>query len=165
MEITFNTKESRGGKRGLSREMFLPWAGWFPHPELDRDIEPHPWGVTDEVKQLLAKLPPVPAGLKFTIPNGISLAEFRRYPVNCKESVLEVLQAQVLREAMLAAATAPDRKALASRKPLDGIYAFIWRFARYYSGQASDVPVTAFWDLDDGITRLTGVRGAATEEV
>ena len=48
---------------------------------------------------------------------------------------------------------------------MDGIHAFVWRYARYHGGLAANIPVTAFWDLEDGISALTGVRGGASEEV
>src|SRR5579863_375262 len=101
-------------------------------------------------------LPPIPPAAKFVIPNGISLAEFRRHSVEYSQvSALEAVQGHVL----------GLPKALPPQKPLDGVYAFVWRLARYHSGLAVTIPVTAFWDLEDGISHLTGLRGGATEEV
>ncbi len=155
MELSYNAKEPRS-KKGIPREMFLPWAGWFPHPELDRDIEPHPWPLSAEAQEAVSALPPIPPSVKYVIPNGISLAEFRRHSVEySRVSALEAVQGHVL--------TLP--KALPLQKPLDGVYAFIWRAARYHGGLAGSIPVTAFWDLEDGISRLTGLRGGASEEV
>src|SRR5271157_5827709 len=163
MELKYNPKE-RTGKKGLPREMFMNWAGWFPHPELDRDIEPHPWPLTEEEQNALVALPATPPCVKFFIPNGISLAELRRHSVEYSTApVLEAVQGHIV-QALDAVAT-QDRKALLFQKPLDGIYAFIWRCARYHSGLASSIPTTAFWDLEDGISRLTGTRGGANEEV
>jgi len=165
MELKYNSKEPTS-KNGMPREMFLPWAGWFPHPELDRDITPHPWGVSEAVQQTLNALPPIPSSAKYFIPNGISLAEFHRHRVECSEgSILEALIAHVTRDRLTQVGATEDGKALAGRKPLDGIIAFVWRYAQYHSGQALAIPVTAFWDLDDGISSLTGVRGGASEEV
>jgi hypothetical protein len=111
-------------------------------------------------------LAPVPPAAKYFIPNGISLAEFRRQRVECSEgSILEALIGHVTRDRLIQIGATEDGKALARSKPLDGTIAFIWRYAQYYSGQTLAIPVTAFWDLDDGISRLTGVRGGASEEV
>jgi hypothetical protein len=154
VELRYNPKEPTS-KKGIAREMFLPWAGYFPHPELDKGIEPPPWPVSQEVQQALDALPAIPLTVKFIIPNGISLAEFRRHKVEYGQVPLEVVQQHV---AGLSGTLAP-------RKPLDGVYAFVWRCARYHSGLDANIPVTAFWDLEDGITHLTGTRGGATEEV
>ena len=111
-------------------------------------------------------LAPVPPAAKYFIPNGISLAEFHRHRVECSRgSVSEAVIGHVTRDRLVQVGATEDGKALARSKPLDGIYAFIWRYAQYHSGQALAIPVTAFWDLDDGINRLTGVRGGASEEV
>lgn len=48
---------------------------------------------------------------------------------------------------------------------MDGIHAFIWRCARYHSGLDACIPVTAFWDLEDGIARLTGARSLSDEVI
>jgi len=155
MELKYNPKEPTS-KKGLAREIFMNWAGYFPHPELDRDIEPHPWPLSAEAQQAIDTLTAIPLTVKFIIPNGISLAEFRRHLVEYSQvSTLEAVQGHVL----------GLPKALAPQKPLDGVYAFVWRLARYHSGVAGTIPVTAFWDLEDGISRLTGLRGGATEEV
>ncbi len=154
MELKFNSKEPTS-KKGVPREMFLPWAGYFPHPELDKDIQPHPWPVSQEVQQTLDALPAIPSAVKFIIPNGISLAEFRRHEVEYRQVPLAAVQQHV---AGLSGTLAP-------RKPLDGVYAFVWRCARYHSGLDVCIPVTAFWDLEDGIALLTGALGGATEEV
>jgi hypothetical protein len=71
----------------------------------------------------------------------------------------------VTRDQLIQVGATDNGKALARRKPLDGIIAFIWRYAQYHSGQAAGIPVTAFWDLDDGISRLTGGLGGVSEEV
>ena len=111
-------------------------------------------------------LAPVPPAAKYFIPNGISLAEFRRRKVECGGgSLLEALIGHVTRDRLVQVGATDDGKSLARKKPLDGILAFVWRCAQYHSGVAAGVPVTAFWDLDDGISRLTGVRGGASEEV
>jgi hypothetical protein len=78
---------------------------------------------------------------------------------------LEALIAHVTRDRLIQVGATEDGKALARKKPLDGILAFVWRCAQYHSGQAASIPVTAFWDLEDGISRLTGLRGADDEVV
>ncbi len=160
MELKFNSKEPTS-KKGVPRAMFLPWAGYFPHPELDKDVQVPPWPVSQEVQQALDALPAIPLAVKFIIPNGISLAEFRRHTVEYKQVpsleiawVLELLQGHVA-----------GLKSLSPRKPLDGVHAFVWRYARYHGGLDASIPVTVFWDLEDGLARLTGVRFGAKKEV
>ena len=43
-------------------------------------------------------------------------------------------------------------------KPTDGVFAYIWRMARLFNGEDVHMPVTADWDLSDGIAALTGLR-------
>ena len=43
-------------------------------------------------------------------------------------------------------------------KPTDGVFAYIWRMARLFNGEDTHMPVTADWDLSDGIAALTGLR-------
>jgi hypothetical protein len=113
-----------------------------------------------------AVLPSIPPAVKYFIPNGISLTEFRRQRVEYRrDSALEAVQGHIARDQLVQVGTTDDGKALARRKPLDGIYAFIWRCARYYSGQDAGIPVTAFWDLEDSLIRLTGTRGGVDREM
>jgi|GEM_PF-6296336 len=164
MELKYNSKEPTS-KKGFPRETFMNWAGWFPHPELDRDIQLHPRIVTEAEQKTIESLPPILPAAKYFIPNGISLAEFRRHRVEYSRApVLEAIRGHVVRDQLKVRAT-DDGKALVRRKPLDGIIAFIWRCAQYHSGLATGIPVTAFWDLEDGIARLTGTRGRPSEEV
>lgn len=111
------------------------------------------------------KLSAIPLTVKFTIPNGVSLAEFRRHPVEYSQiAALEAVRDHVVRWS-LEMTTTEGCRALALQKPLDGIFAFIWRCARYHGGLDVSIPVTAFWDLEDGISRLTGLRSGASEDV
>lgn len=43
-----------------------------------------------------------------------------------------------------------------TNKPKDGVYAFVWRMARFHSGQDPRMPVCADWDLSAGIKAATG---------
>jgi hypothetical protein len=64
-----------------------------------------------------------------------------------------VLEKCVTREAVIAACT--YEKELVMDKPVNGIFAFIWRLARYYTGDDAALPVTAFFDLIDGVSCFT----------
>jgi hypothetical protein len=204
MDVLFQEKVPRGKKSG-PRQWYMNCAGWFAHPEEDREAfnDLPAWRQREilECRRIFREVPgvqayeiidpstgipypnqklavnyyqktpeialaPIPPAAKYFIPNGISLAEFRRRKVECSEgSLLEALIGHVTRDRLVQVGATEDGKALAGRKPLDGILAFVWRCAQYHSGQAAGIPVTAFWDLDDGISRLTGVRGGASVEV
>ena len=43
-----------------------------------------------------------------------------------------------------------------SNKPKDGIWAYVWRMARFHSGIDPRMPVTATWDLSSEIEKQTG---------
>lgn len=49
-------------------------------------------------------------------------------------------------------------KDIKTNKPKNGIYAYIWRMARFYSGQDTCMPMTASWDLHSGIETVFGVK-------
>lgn len=40
---------------------------------------------------------------------------------------------------------------LLSNKPEDPYYAYVWRMARFHSGEDMRMPMGAFWDLSEGI--------------
>ena len=161
MELKYDAKQPTS-KKGMPREMFLPWGGWFPHPELDRDIERRPWKVSEEQKQTLAT---IPAAIQYFVPSGIGLSTFRKHKFSRPESQsLASIDAHVSLEKLLKSVANEDKK-LISKKPLDGVYAYIWRVARYVAGLDRAIPITAFWDLEDGVLALTGVLGVTEETV
>ena len=47
---------------------------------------------------------------------------------------------------------------LKTGKPKDGIYAYVWRMARFHSGADPKMPVTCDWDLSNGIEERTGIN-------
>ena len=161
LELKYNAKEPTS-KKGMPREMFLPWGGWFPHPELDRDIERRPYTVAASVAQTLVE---PPAKVKYFIPDGINLSTFRRHRLSCPESLpVTAIDNHASLPELLKSITTNDKK-LASKKPLDGIHAFVWRVAQYAAGLNRAIPVTAFWDLEEGVLKLTGTLGITDEVV
>lgn len=42
-------------------------------------------------------------------------------------------------------------KYIKKNKPKNGIYAYIWRMCRFHNGEDPCMPVTANWDLSNGI--------------
>jgi hypothetical protein len=104
-------------------------------------------------------LPRVPAGYKFTVPNGAPLGMFIYYRPPTEQEAYQILLAieqHVSHEKLVEFCTYDQR--LLSDKPLDGVFAFIWRLARYLSGADLFFPSTAFIDLIDGVSRLTHLR-------
>lgn len=49
-------------------------------------------------------------------------------------------------------------KKIKTNKPTDGIYAYVWRMARFHSGADMHIPTTHDWDLTDGIEARTGIK-------
>jgi hypothetical protein len=155
VELKFEAKIPKGKGKGLPREMFMNWGGWFPHPELDKGIEPHPWAITETEQQTFSHLPVPPATVRYSVPSGINLGTFKKYRVEWAEAPSIAVDVQA------SAVLSTDGKQLATKKPVDGIHAFVWRVARYSAGLDRHIPVTAFWDLEDGIFKLTGTRGVS----
>ena len=126
----------------------------YPGQTLFSDIE-------KKLKETRRSLPEVPCGYKFTIPDGVShgVLSYAYAPEPTEDEAFQILLAfekHVTRE-RLAEFCTYDRKLL-SDKPVDGVFAFIWRLARYMSGADTCIPSTAFVDLVDGTSRLTHLR-------
>jgi hypothetical protein len=106
-------------------------------------------------------LPEVPSEYKYIIPNGVPLGLFTYcYAISPTveqiHTILLALDLHVTQERLVENCTYNQR--LVSDKPLDGVFAFIWRNARFMSGVDSQLPATAFIDLIDGISKLTHIR-------
>jgi hypothetical protein len=58
---------------------------------------------------------------------------------------------------LIAACTIRGRgESIKVNKPADGVYAYIWRMARFNDGADTSMPITAFYDLEAGIKQVTG---------
>jgi hypothetical protein len=117
--------------------------------------------IEKKLKESRRTLPEVPAGYKFAVPDGVSRGVFAYcYAPEPTEDqafqILLALETHITREHLVEACTYDQR--LLSDKPVDGVFAFIWRLALYMSGVAPTIPATAFVDLMDGISRLTHLR-------
>jgi hypothetical protein len=126
----------------------------YPGQVLYSDIE-------KKLKESRRSLPEVPAGYKFGVPDGVSRGVFSycyaKEPT--EDEAFQILLAfvkHVTHERLVAACTYDQR--LLSDKPVDGVFAFIWRLALYMSGVSTSIPATAFVDLTDGVSRLTHLR-------
>lgn len=134
--------------------------------------EPYPGQVTyrDIRQQNAAKtakaatLPPIPAKFAFKIPNGIPLSLWydraklfgaRQLTPEQADNVLASLEQHVTTEKLIEACTTNGK--LRRQKPADGVYAYVWRLARF-DALLEEIPVTCFWDLEDGLEHLTGLR-------
>jgi hypothetical protein len=117
--------------------------------------------IQDAIATQRRSLPEVPDGYKFDIPNGVPRGVFAYAyapaPTEIQaHGILLLLEEYVTMEQLKAKCTHDNR--LLSDKPLDGVYAFIWRLARYMCGLDSSITATAFVDLIDGVSRLTSFR-------
>lgn len=124
--------------------------------------EPYPGQIlySDIEKKLKAErqsLPEVPTGFRYMIPDGVPLGVFSYYIPEPTEDeaygIFLVLEKYVTCETVIAACT--HDKELVNDKPVNGVFAFIWRLARYYTGADMALPITAFFDLVDGISCFT----------
>jgi len=126
----------------------------YPGQILYSDIE-------KRLKETRRSLPEVPAGYKFTLPTGVprSVLSYAYAPEPTEDQAFQILlafESHVTRERLAEFCTYDKR--LLSDKPVDGVFAFIWRLARYMSGADTSIPSTAFVDLIDGTSRLTHLR-------
>jgi hypothetical protein len=114
-----------------------------------------------EAQSTRRTLPDVPEWFKFSVPHGVPLSFFHTGGVyftwktntSGMDTVLAKLREHVTLEALLRVCTV-EGKALTLAKPVDGVYAYVWRLARYCSGCDPSLPVTCLWDLEDGLTKL-----------
>lgn len=56
------------------------------------------------------------------------------------------------------ASRGPRKGDLKTSKPKNGIYAYVWRMARFHSGDDVTMPMAADYDLSEGIEKETGIR-------
>jgi hypothetical protein len=126
----------------------------YPGQILYSDIE-------KKLKESRRSLPEVPPGYKFTLPDGAprGVLSYAYAPEPTEDEAFQILLAfekHVTRERLVEFCTYDKR--LLYDKPVDGVFAFIWRLARYMSGADTCIPSTAFVDLVDGTSRLTHLR-------
>lgn len=126
----------------------------YPGQVLYSDIE-------KKLKEARQSLPEAPDGYKFGVPDGISRGVYAYcYAPEPTETeayqILLAFEKHITHERLIEACTYEKR--LLSDKPVDGVFAFIWRLALYMSGVATSTPATAFVDLMDGVSRLTHLR-------
>ena len=126
----------------------------YPNQVLFSDVE-------KKIKEGYKRLPEVPEGYKYYVPDGIpqQVLSYLYTPEPDEEQafqILLVLEKHVTKESTQVACSLHQQ--LLPDKPLDGVYAFIWRLARYLSGWDDRIPSTAFIDLIEGITSLTKLR-------
>jgi hypothetical protein len=105
--------------------------------------------------------PEVPSGFKYSVPDGVPLGLFTYchavVPTDEQaHGILLAFEQHVTQERLVEECTSNQR--LLSDKPLDGVFAFVWRLARYMSGADNFIPSTAFIDLIDGTSKLTHLR-------
>lgn len=138
-----------------------PYAIYDPHTRL-----PYPGQVLlDDIirkeKDNRQALPEVPTWFKYGVPNGVPVSLFslssagEKWTNEQTKEAMERLENHTTENAVLSACTKEGHLLLV--KPVDGIYAFIWRVARFCSGLDTFIPVTAFLDLEDGLARF-GIR-------
>jgi hypothetical protein len=138
---------------------------WKPYPNQKLAAD---YYRTEALEPEPSDLPEVPPSIKYTVPNGVPLLNFRmdRVLYTGDTELRSALEMHVALPAVSKACTVKGEGIeLLREKPLDGVYAFVWRMARFQAGLDASVPVTAFWDLEDGIRLLGGPRYPATKEI
>jgi hypothetical protein len=74
------------------------------------------------------------------------------------EGILSVLEGHVTMPKLIASCTVRGRgDSIKTNKPIDGVYAYVWRMARFNSGADTSMPITAFFDLEVGIKEATSI--------
>ena len=158
------------------------WGGLFAHPVLDRDIfECLPYIRQREILAAtyggdvpdLSYIPPTPFWFFCTIPDSLPLAFLVRQKVDYEkrdvmerldtltpeqvEGILDVLEGHVTMPKLIASCTIQGRgESIKTNRPADGVYAYVWRMARFNNGADTSMPTTAFYDLEAGIKQATG---------
>ena len=166
-------KETKSGKSGRD---YLPWCGFFLNPDTDPDLFATlpGWRQRDAryVRACRAKgHEPTPAELRrvregistdgtgIFIPSDLTLASLRRHaggiPVN--DSLIATLRLTVNSESVVRHCTGGgEGTQLATAKPGCGLHAFVWLLTMIRRGSIEELPLTAFWDLEEGIHAETG---------
>jgi hypothetical protein len=160
-----------------ARLLHSSWGGLFAHPVLDRDIfECLPYIRQREILAAtyggdvpdLSCIPQPPLWFFCTIPDSLPLAFLVRQKVDYEkrddtltpeqvEGIFTSLESHVTMPKLVAACTVRGRgESIKTNKPTDGIYAYVWRMARFNGGLDTFVPLTAFYDLEAGIRQITG---------
>lgn len=117
--------------------------------------------INKKLKETYKSLPEAPSGYKYSIPDGISRAAisycYTREPTEYEAyQIFLAFEEHVTCDRLIEACTYDQQ--LLSNKPVDGVFAFIWRLALYMNGSATFIPATAFVDLMDGVSRLTHLQ-------
>jgi hypothetical protein len=124
------------------------------------------------ITDLMAKLPKkptvvvaIPDSFKYAVPDGVPLPYLRWQedstlsPAEC-EALLNTLKEHITFDRVETACT--YGRGFTNAKPTNGIIAFIWANARFNAGVSSRVPITCFFDLEDGISSVIGRRISTT---
>jgi len=166
----------------MSRRFHTSWYGLFAHPILDRDIfEELPYirqreilavtyGGTSPDLSCLSKSPfwffvSIPDSVSLTFLVKIKVEYERRNVMNRIEdlsvsetaAIIDILQKHVTLSKLIETCTVHGKgERIKTNKPVDGVYAYIWRMARFNDNSDPCMPITAFWDLEAGLRKLTG---------
>lgn len=165
-------------KEGSARD-YMTWAGWFVRPDDDAFQTLPKWRQLQIEKALeirtAGKTPgieiytrpeapvleqPIATWFKYSVPD-IDLTVIRQLAVGRGSAevkqILETLEPKLLITKLLEECTLHGRgSTLRGTKP-SGIYSYVWRMARYHSGEDSHISALADIDLYDGIYTSTGL--------
>lgn len=123
-------------------------------------------------EQTAPDLPDIPGWFQYRIPNEINLTDLHFVSVElCMSNRTHEMTAEQAEQiiALLDSHLSParmrkdctprgDGSSIKTNKPSDGVMAYVWRMARFHSGADVTMPVTATWDLSDGLEALTGTN-------
>lgn len=155
---------------------YAPWAGMFADPKLDPDMyaslpgwrrretsfvrEQRAAGRTPTFVEIrrAREGPPVEA-TRVMLPASLTLSSLRSRLGGEPPSVhlLDALRDQVTRESLLEYCTiGGEGRQLTGQPPSHGLYAYIWALAQAQRVETPAIPLTSFWELEEGIYALTG---------
>jgi hypothetical protein len=178
-------KESKSGKSGRD---YLPWAGVFLNPDTDPDLfatlpgwcqrhsryarEQRARGHDPTHAELRRARDGRPTGnAPVTIPSSLTLACLRRHEGGDPpdDYMLATLMLDVNSSTVKQHCTGGgEGTKLAGAKP-SGVFGFIWTLTQVRRGEIDSIPLTAFYDLEEGIEASTGAivstRGGGTEQL
>lgn len=160
---------------------FAPWAGFFAHPKeepeafatlpgwrqreirfvLERQAAKQPLTIEDYRRFQEAD----EVEVAISLPASITLAAL--HSQNCLEPpdarMLPTLQQYVQYDWLLGRITAlGEGRQLVRQRPSNGLVAYIWLLSLVRKKILKALPVTAFWELEEGIYELTGEKISVT---
>jgi hypothetical protein len=162
-----------------SAEDYLSWAGWFVDPVADPEIFKRLPGWWQRERTLRREA--AAAGRELTqaeidrargadtskliaihLPEDLTLAALLMHEVGpCPDELIVALRDKLTPDMVIQhCTTLGEGRSLTQKRPQAGLYSFLWLVARFRKQQLPSVPITAYWELEEGIEELTGIHAS-----